>query len=125
MSEPATEPAPVAKAEPIVEQKTENKYSEESLRKSVDEIVEKTVGKCEYCSDKVEGWAEGILSQVYKLTKRSGYKSAVLVEIFPLNAAYLKKMKHLSIPGTDVVSLITKKTDKLIVMVFIVMMNYR
>mmetsp|Transcript_1687 Transcript_1687/g.2433 ORF Transcript_1687/g.2433 Transcript_1687/m.2433 type:complete len:110 (-) Transcript_1687:151-480(-) len=105
----------------MVEGKQED---EENLKKEVEKVILGTVGEADYDTDKATNWSEIMLAQIYKLTKKDGYKSAVLVEILPRKTDVLRRTKFLSIPGTDIVTMIEKKTEKVNVMVFIAMMKY-
>mmetsp|Transcript_25368 Transcript_25368/g.45084 ORF Transcript_25368/g.45084 Transcript_25368/m.45084 type:complete len:106 (-) Transcript_25368:367-684(-) len=102
----------------------QEKGLEEELKSKVGEIIVSVVGNAQYDEKKSEIWADEVLKQTYALAKIAHYKVACLVEIFPKESPYLKKMKHLSIPGTDVVSLITKKMEHATITVFLVMMCY-
>ncbi len=96
-------------------------FSDESL----DALVESVVGDAEFDPEEVDEWADEIMKLTFEaMKKKDGFKLAVLVEIKPTRTAYCLKMKHLSVPNIDSVRLFTKKTEHLVVCIYLVLMKY-
>mmetsp|Transcript_3277 Transcript_3277/g.4751 ORF Transcript_3277/g.4751 Transcript_3277/m.4751 type:complete len:94 (+) Transcript_3277:214-495(+) len=90
----------------------------------IGEVIQKTVGEEDYEVDNANKWTQIIANEVYNMNKKTGFKLSVLVEISPRKTDCVRRTKYLSLPGTDLVTMVEKKTAKLNVMVHCAVFAY-